>query len=253
MPEILTALAPFSAAGNAFHVWDGFITEPPADPGRLAAELCRESGRDGLLLALPDAAADVRMVVHNADGTRAETCGNGLRCLAKLVGDKSGAEAIDVRTDTGLSRVELVREAGSVVGGAVDMGAHHTLEHARLDLDGRVLAVVLVDVGNPHCVLLGVDPRELPRLGPRLEAHPRFRERTNVELAVPTPDGIRARVFERGVGETRSCGSGACAVALAAVDSGLTGWPVAVQMPGGRLEVDLRYGHLRLAGPVERG
>ncbi len=247
-------LAIYSAAGNVFHVWDGFEAPPPLDPARLAMELCYADGGDGLLLVLPEPGVDARMVLYNRDGSRAETCGNGLRCVAKLVAEKRASCApLRVRTDAGVNAIEVEFAAGRVVRATADMGRLRSLERACIEVQGDALSVTLVDVGNPHCVVFG-DARlleRLPELGPFLERHPRFPNRTNVELAMVTRGAIVARVFERGVGETAACGSGACSVALAAMERGVTVWPVTIEMPGGRLEVGLRAGRLHLSGPVE--
>lgn len=247
------ALSLASAAGNAFHLWDGFAAAPPEDAAALAVELCRASGRDGLLLALPDPEADARMVLYNADGSRAETCGNGLRCVGKLVGERTGAARLSVRTDAGPSEVELFRAGQRVVSARTSLGRPRALERAGLEVAGEILDATFVDLGNPHCVVLGAAELlgRLPELGPLLERHPRFPARANVELGHVTGGALRVRVWERGVGETRACGSGACAAALAAVERGLAVWPVAVEMPGGRLEVDGAGPELRLSGPVE--
>ena len=110
----------------------------------------------------------------------------------------------------------------------------------------------MVDVGNPHVVLFGDElVARLPELGPRLETHPAFPNRTNVEIARFEAGRLVTRVWERGVGETLSCGSGACATALAAASLARVPWPVRVAMPGAELVVDLRAGSLHLAGPVE--
>jgi diaminopimelate epimerase len=247
-------IALYSAAGNAFHVWDGFAAPPPLDPALLAIELCRASGRDGLLLVLPEVGVDARMVLYNKDGSRAETCGNGLRCVAKLVAEKrSPSTSLRVLTDVGVSAIEVEFANDRVVRATADMGRARSLERACIEVAGETLSATLVDMGNPHCVVFGDAAllARLPELGPLLERHGRFPHRTNVELAMVTPGAIVARVFERGVGETLACGSGACSIALAAMDRGGPDWPITVEMPGGRLVVSFREGRLRLAGPVE--
>jgi len=248
-----------SGAGNRFAVLDGFVEPLPPDPAQLARELCGPgSGLDGLLLALPPSEGGAcRMVVYNADGSRPEMCGNGLRCVAKLAVEHGHVDAAPfvIETDAGprLARVEL--RAGRVVMATIHMGRPVLVERAaRLEVDGRAQLAALVEVGNPHCVLFVDDVERAPveSLGPRLERHARFPRGTNVEFLELGSARARLRVWERGVGETAACGSGACAAAFAAVAHGLAQWPVTLELPGGTLRVDHDgAGGVLLTGPVE--
>ncbi len=197
------------------------------------------------------------MEIYNADGSRPETCGNGLRCAAKFARDRGHVErdAFTVETDAGVRRVRVERRDARVVSAQVEMGRariHAADEEIRLDSDS--IHATTVDVGNPHCVVLVEDEREAPvdQWGPALARHARFPAGTNVEFLAPRSGALHLRVWERGVGETRACGSGACAAAVVAASRGLAQWPVRLELPGGTLEVDREPdGELLLRGPVE--
>jgi len=261
-------LALLHGAGNAFAV---ATTRELGGrgPAAVAREVCAARGLDGLLEVRPrEADGDVRMVVWNADGSRPETCGNGLRCVALFARERGlvAGDRMKVETDCGTREVELLRAAGRVVRARAGLGPGRVLERAaRLPLEGQgEVVAVLVDVGNPHCVVF-VDAAGLARLGtlgPLLARHARFPAGANVELALapsePVPCEralpIRARVWERGVGETAACGTGAAAVAVAAAETGRGTWPLAVALPGGLLEIDCDgRGELWLTGPVAHG
>jgi len=270
-------LAVLSAAGNCFAVLDAMRTAPPADPAGLARELCADrdsrlfqaalrgglappAGRalDGLLVVLaPNGDADCRMVIHNADGSRPEACGNGLRCVARFAREQGLADSdiVRVETDAGPRRVELLREAGEPRRARAWMGHARVLAlRERLPLGGESLEATLVDVGNPHCVLFVEDERTVPvaRLGAALERHPRFPAHTNVEFVARRDGRLAVRVWERGVGETAACGTGACAAAVAAAALELERLPVEVVLPGGCLAVGLDAGEVLLEGPCLR-
>ena len=209
------------------------------------------------------------MDYRNADGSLAEMCGNGLRCVALLlrdVGDEGGP-SFEVETRAGMRRVELASD-GRV---SVDMGepnftkaaipmrgpAWETFLHEPLDLGGGlVVTASAVSMGNPHFVLFVEDDPErfhVAHIGAVLERDDRFPEGTNVEFAKVMNDGILARVWERGSGETMACGSGACAIVVAANEAGLTGPRSSVRFPGGVLEVERREtGSVLLTGPASR-
>ena len=209
------------------------------------------------------------MDYRNADGSVAEMCGNGLRCVAVLLHDLGLAPdpSFEVETRAGVRRVTL-RDDGRVT---VDMGspnftkaaipmrgpAWETFLDQSLDLGGGVVVrASAVSMGNPHLVLFVEDEPErfhVSHIGPVLEGDDRFPEGTNVEFAQIGPDGIAARVWERGSGETMACGSGACAIAVAAHESGLAGPRSIVRFPGGDLEVErAEDGGVQLTGPARR-
>ena len=258
-----------SGAGNLFAVIDGFAEPPPSDPAALAIQICAGKERggiepkpDGLLLALrPTRGGDCAMVLYNADGSRPETCGNGLRCIAKLVVDRGhvSRERFVIESDAGPCAATVERGARGVERARIHMGRPRiTARGVELDVDEarptKRVSATLVDVGNPHCVLFVDDERSAPvtTLGPRLEHHVRFPAGTNVEFLALRDGGAFLRVWERGVGETQACGSGACAAALAAVDAGRASWPVRLVLPGGVLEVASDgAGGVLLSGPVE--
>ena len=191
---------------------------------------------DGILEVAPGG----EVTVWNPDGTRADMSGNGTRIAAAWLAARSGAAEVTVSVS---GRAVLVRALGDDLYeqevGEVRVGPPEEVEGVRF---------VPVDVGNPHAVVEG-DPAELPRIGPLLETHPRFPQRTNVQVArVEQPGRIRARVWERGAGETASSGSSAVAVAAALGGEGET----AVRFPGGELRVRISGGRATLTGPAVR-
>jgi diaminopimelate epimerase len=213
-------------------------------------------GSDGLLLLKrPDS---VR--IFNPDGSEAEKSGNGLRIFAKWLYDtrRAGSQCFTVHTAGGDARVEIEAEAGRARQVTVGMGAPEFREDlSSLELDGVRYPVVALSLGNPHCVVLRpqLDATELRHLGPLLEHHPAFANRTNVQLA-RVPASTRARVelliWERGAGETQASGSSACAVVAACQRLGLVDDRVTASMPGGELDVRRDAGgHLWLRGPVD--
>ncbi len=250
-----------SGTGNLFAVVDGFADPLPDDPGALARALCSpaaagglQSKPDGLLLVRrARRGGDCAMEVYNADGSRPQTCGNGLRCVAKLVADRRhvSSDRFVIETDARPCATFVERVNGRVVRARVHMGDVRVLA-AEDSIDGHVVA--RVDVGNPHCVLVVADERTAPvaTLGARLERHHAFPEGTNVEFLALRDDALYLRVWERGVGETAACGSGACAAAVVAVRRGLATWPVRLHLRGGILDVQSDgFGGVLLSGAVE--
>lgn len=268
------------ATGNRFLVWNRADTEARDDEqdegdGREVAEraaeaalapgLCRALAVDGLLTyARARSGGDLRMVLHNADGGRAEMCGNGLRVLACIWHAGSGDRVrrqqdlpLTIETDVGPCQAwplpgpdGVARAARVTVGRPRLVATDETL----VTPQGQVTAHV-VDVGNPHCVVFVADLArvDFARLGPALERHPSFPERSNVEFVERDGDDLRLRVWERGVGETASCGSGVVAAAFVARE--LHGFRGAqrVLTRGGRLRVSFRDdGVALLDGPVEQ-
>lgn len=233
-------------AGNRFALRVGAPEDPAAAVRALAGDPRRP---DGLLVLEVQPGGAPRMTIYNRDGTRPEACGNGLRCVARHAVDRGlapGGEEFTIETDAGPRRA-LVDRTGRT---HVSMGPGRRVADHVLELSGERVAAVECDLGNPHLVL----PRpalldeEVERWGPLLERDPRFPAGTNVEFAAGEGRHFRARVWERGVGETAACGTGACAVALALA----TELPAEVELPGGTLVVDRRGGELWLEGPVRR-
>ena len=240
--------------GNDFVVIDAIRQSVALTPAAIRALADRHVGIgcDQLLLveAPTRADADFRYRIFNADGGEVEQCGNGARCFARFVRehDLSDRDELVVETAAGLLRLRLLAD-GRV---AVDMGQPRlepaevpffaTERAARYPIaaDGVELEIAAVSMGNPHAVLMVEDVERAPvaHLGPLLERHGRFPNRANVGfMQILAPDHIRLRVFERGTGETRACGSGACAAVVAGRLWGLL-WPnVRVDLPGGTLEI----------------
>jgi len=246
----------YSAAGNRFAVLDAFEL-PPDDPATVAREAGQRHGLDGILLgAPPRAGGDVRMLVFNRDGSRAEACGNGLRALARWAVETGHARGqMVVETDAGSRRVECVFRGSEVVGARTELGVPELVEReTRLEVAGGAVSATLVDLGNPHCIVLVPDigRAEVSSLGMLLEHHPRFPRRTNVSFVEVAERRLLVRTWERGVGETAACGTGVAASAVAARALGRIGLPVEVGTSGGRLRVDWDgAGILVLSGPVE--
>ena len=189
-------------------------------------------------MAVSDDTAEI--VIWNADGSTAEMSGNGTRIAAAWLAERAGADRVTVRVGP--------REVAAVVhpDGTIEQELGPVEVGAREQVDG--IEFVPVSVGNPHAVVVG-DPADIVRVGPLLETHERFPERTNVQVAcVDAPGEVTARVWERGVGETASSGTSAVAVAAATHGSGT----VVVHFPGGDLTVRLRAGRATLTGPAER-
>jgi diaminopimelate epimerase len=246
--------------GNDYVYVDAFrhrVDDAPA-LARRVADRRFGIGSDGLILICPPVTpgADFRMEMYNADGSRAEMCGNGLRCVAKYVHDHGIARKTHLRgdTDAGTKEIDVVLESGVAVAVRIDMGPPR-LDRAEIPMLGapgpvvgerlraadHELTVTCVSMGNPHCVVFVDDPDRFPvvAVGPAIETHPSFPRKTNVEFAhADSPREIRQRTWERGSGETFACGTGACAVAVAARLNGLTGPDVTIHLRGGDLRVE---------------
>lgn len=262
-------LAKLHATGNDFLVTLALDPDAPRLDAVEVAALCdrhRGVGADGLITVTPGRnGADCTMTLVNADGGLAEMSGNGIRCLAWVAARSGLARGDTLVVDTAAGRrvVALERSGGEVVAAEVDMGPV-TFDPARIPVeadapfgleavvDGVAYRGDAAGMGNPHLVVFVDDPADVPvaRHGPRLEHDRRFPRRTNVEfVAVTAPDRVTMRVWERGVGETLSCGTGACAVAAVAHRRGLVPERVRVDVPGGTLTVTLGPS-VRLGGPV---
>ncbi|MBR0462915.1 MAG: diaminopimelate epimerase [Clostridia bacterium] len=215
--------------GNDYIFVETFTQPSPDDPGALSVRLSAPHtgiGADGIIFVDPSDEADAGMRVFNADGSEAQICGNGLRCVAKLLYDEGlcRQREMTIATRAGLHRVWLGLEGDKVVSVTADMGFPAFDDDLTLTACGRTLSFVPVSMTNPHAVTFD-EPAlggEFYELGPAIERHPAFPERTNVEFVTVTgPESLNVRVWERGSGETLACGSGACA-ALAASRGFLT-------------------------------
>jgi diaminopimelate epimerase len=210
----------------------------------LARSICdrlRGVGADGLIL-YRGVEGDFSMTLYNSDGSPAEISGNGLRCLAAYLVYRGLATGgtLEVSTGAGRLSLSLLDREDFRFRFRANMGAPRDLAKETLQVDGESFQATTLSLGNPHCVLFprGFDVEELRRVGPRLESHPRFPRKTNVELVeVLSPSDIRMGIWERGVGETASSGTGSSASAVAAIWNGLAKSPVRVHCPGGVMTV----------------
>lgn len=266
-PHMPTPFLKLHGLGNDFVVFDG-RTHPLAltvEQTRALADRRTGIGCDQLIVLErptgPD--ADVFMRIRNADGGEVEACGNAARCIADLMLRESGADAVAIATLSGTVRAWRAEKDGITV----DMGPARTdwraipLAHEIDSLHvpakaGPLHDAVAVNVGNPHAVFFVEDVLtvDLETHGPRLEHDPLFPERANIEaVQVLSPDRLRVRVWERGVGITRACGTGACAALVAAHRRGLTGRRATIMLDGGALHIEWRDdNHVLLSGPVAR-
>ena len=254
------------------------------DWSQMAVAMCDRHfgiGADGLLVLLPSHLADFQMHIFNPDGSEAEACGNGLRCLAKYVIDmglaNTGAQEILVETIAGIRKVRIYRARGKLTKIQVGMGKPKfraedipvVIELGKgnlvdikpmlsysITVGSKELLLNFVSMGNPHAIYFGqylVSDFPLSQLGPEVEQLKIFPNRVNFEVArVISRRQIETRVWERGVGETLACGSGACAVAVTAQLLGFIDNKVDIKLPGGTLEVEWdKVGEVLLGGPAE--
>lgn len=259
--------------GNDFIMLNGFTQTLPDDMGALAERLCDRHfgiGADGVIALFPAEGYDYQMRLFQPDGSEAEMCGNGTRCAALFARREGIAVADDLRmltlAGTILPTVLSADEQSAVV--RVDMGAPRltaaaipcllgadTVLNQSVEVSGREFTFSAVSMGNPHAVIfLDVDPEGYPiaTYGPLLEKHEIFPAKANIEFAkVIDPHTIKMRVWERGVGQTLACGTGACATAVAAILTGRATAPVTVQLAGGELTIDWHEGSsVFMTGPA---
>lgn len=243
------------------------------EPSRFARALCDRHygiGADGLILVCPSKEADFKMEIYNSDGSAAGMCGNGIRCLGKYVYDYglTGKEHLRIETGSGIRELWLQIRDGRASGATVDMGVPRLNAHSIPILSEKELVInepvevrqktyrmTGISMGNPHAVIFTEEIRNLvlEEIGRDLEFHPRFPERANIEFCrVIARDRIEIRIWERGVGETLACGTGACAAVVASVLNDLTDEEVIVKLLGGELSVrwDRSVNHVFLEGPA---
>eukprot|EP00270_Netrium_digitus_P002084 TRINITY_DN1232_c0_g1_i2.p1 TRINITY_DN1232_c0_g1~~TRINITY_DN1232_c0_g1_i2.p1 ORF type:complete len:611 (+),score=176.75 TRINITY_DN1232_c0_g1_i2:55-1833(+) len=273
----------YQGLGNDFILVDNRGCEQPLLSPEQSAALCNRNfgiGADGVIFVLPGGkGTDYSMRIYNSDGSEPEMCGNGIRCFARFVADleeRNLPHTYNVMTLAGVMHV-LLREDGQV---EVDMGcptlkaaevpttilattAEGAVVAALLEVEGQPWRVTCVSMGNPHCVTFGdfnghdveVEKVELATIGPKFEHHPAFPARTNTEFVeVLSRSELRMKVWERGAGATLACGTGACAVVVAAVLEGRADRKCVVHLPGGPLEIEWREedGHVVMTGPAQR-
>ena len=259
-------------AGNDYVYVNCFEERFPDNAGELAVAVSdrhKGIGADGLILICPSERADARMRMFNADGSEAEMCGNGVRCVAKYVYDHGICPREELRIETGIGVLSLHMEVtgGTVRSVQVNMGepilksaaipttlAGDPPVREKLSVGGRELEVTCVSMGNPHCVTFvdEVTDEWVLGIGPQVEIHAAFPQRVNAEFVqVVSPSEVVMRVWERGSGETQACGTGACAVAVAGVLAGVTERKITAHLPGGNLELEWREsGEVVMTGPA---
>lgn len=243
------------------------------DPPGFARTLCNRHygiGADGLILICPSKVSDFKMEIYNSDGSVAGMCGNGIRCLGKYVYDYrlTGKETLSIETKSGIRNMHLQIRDGKACGAMVDMGVPRLNAHSIPILSEKDLVIndpievqeknyrmTGISMGNPHAVIFSEEINGIPleETGRELEFHPRFPERANIEFChVTARDRMEIRVWERGVGETLACGTGACAAVVASVLNDLTDEEVIVKLLGGELSVrwDRKVNHVFLEGPA---
>lgn len=243
------------------------------DPPGFARTLCDRHygiGADGLILICPSKVSDFKMEIYNSDGSVAGMCGNGIRCLGKYVYDYrlTGKETLSIETKSGIRNMHLHIQDGKACGAMVDMGVPRLNAHSIPILSEKDLVIndpievqkknyrmTGISMGNPHAVIFleEINGISLEETGRELEFNPRFPERANIEFChVTARDRMEIRVWERGVGETLACGTGACAAVVASVLNDLTDEEVIVKLLGGELSVrwDRKVNHVFLEGPA---
>jgi len=246
----------------------------PRDLAGLAIKICNRYfgvGADGLVLIGPGEEADLAMQIINSDGSEAEMCGNAIRCVAKYAYERGLVRKtkMAVETGAGIKLPELIINNGAVTAVRVDMGEPY-LEREQIPMTGLpgrvvneplvagddVFNITTVSMGNPHCVIFvpDIDAVPLENWGLRLETHPVFPRKTNVEFVQILNDNeVRMRVWERGAGPTLACGTGACATAVAAVLNGHTGRTVRVHLYNGALDIEWSAdNHIYMTGSAEQ-
>ena len=247
------------------------MVEDAAETARRVSDRHFGIGSDGLILICPSDKADFEMRMYNADGSRGEMCGNGIRCVGKYVYDYglTAKTSLSVETLGGIKHLFLEVEDGKVSLVKVDMGPAIlepekipvTAEGSRvvdepLQVDGKTFRMTCVSMGNPHAVIYvdDVQGMDLEKTGPSFENHERFPNRINTEFAhVLDRNTVEMRVWERGSGETLACGTGACAVAVASILNGYTEDQVTVRLLGGDLKIewDREANKVYMTGPAE--
>ncbi len=245
--------------GNDFVLFDArsFDQRPPSSEVQMLCDRKRGVGADGVILLEKGTDAPFRMVMYNPDGSRPEMCGNGIRCIARLIYDIGATDQTEfqVETDAGPKHLQLSldEESELVTGVRVNMGQpgltrgevpmtgpDEPVRDEPLSIDDQSFEITAVSTGNPHITIFVEDAEQVPleNWGPQLEHHERFPERTNVHFAEVLGDHeVRQRTWERGAGVTEACGTGACGVSVSAIITDRVASPVTVHLDGGDLKV----------------
>ena len=241
----------------------------------LAKRLCNRNfgiGADGLMLILSSSKADLRMRIFNSDGSEAQMCGNGIRCFAKYAYENKlvSKNKFKVETLAGIIIPELTISNNNILGVKVNMGVPK-LRRREIPMNGedtttvvdetlkinpeQAFKITCVSMGNPHCIIFVNDVQSIPvdEIGPKIENHPHFPEKTNLEfIHILNRKEINFRVWERGVGETLACGTGACASLVASVLNNKSEHQAIIHLTGGDLNIQWAdNGHLYMTGPAE--
>lgn len=258
--------------GNDY-VYVNCLKEKIDDPAKLAREVSDRHfgiGSDGLILIKPSETADFCMDMYNADGSRSEMCGNGIRCVGKYVYDYGLTDKTEVSVETlaGIKYLTLIPEKGKIKEVTVDMGAPELvpqkipvvsdkdiLVKEPIEVAGNTYEMTCVSMGNPHTVVFVASTEDFPleQVGPLFEKHPMFPNRVNAEfIQVLTRREVNMRVWERGTGETLACGTGACASTVACILNDLTEDEITLHLLGGDLKVrwDREKDRVFMTGPA---
>lgn len=264
----------YHGLGNDFILVDNRHSREPIVTPEQAKKLCDRHfgiGADGVIFALPGQnGTDYTMRIYNSDGSEPEMCGNGIRCMARFLGDLEGAEAKSsytvhtlaglitpklesngqITVDMGYPRLAPTQIPTTLVGGG------DTVVAQTLDVNGKIWSVTCVSMGNPHCMTFVDDVAaiDLEKIGPLFEHHVAFPQRTNTEFVeVVSRDYLKMRVWERGAGITLACGTGACATLVAAVLNGKADRICTIELPGGPLKIEWASDNsIFMTGPAER-
>ena len=247
----------------------------PAEVSKFVSDRHFGIGSDGLIMICPSKVADFEMQMYNADGSRGEMCGNGIRCVAKYVYDYGLTDKTHISVETlgGIKYLDLTVKDGKVALVRVDMGEPELAPekipiimkgysdetdrvlNAQIKVDGKEYHMTGVSMGNPHDVVYidDVQGLDIEKIGPKFENHERFPQRINTEFArVIDRKTVEMRVWERGSGETLACGTGACAVAVASILNGYTEREVEIRLLGGNLQIEWNEedNHVYMTGPA---
>ncbi len=257
--------------GNDFAIFDGRERGVTFTAKQASAIADREDGIgfDQLIILESSDRADVFMRILNADGSEVDACGNATRCVARLVAGEVGRPGVAIETNAGILAAQILNDEQVTVDMGMPKFDWQDIPLSEEFRDTRMVELQVgpidrpqlhspsvVNVGNPHCVFWvdKLEKHDLGKLGPMLEHHPLFPERANISLAhVTSKNALTLRVWERGAGLTKACGTAACAAAVAAARKNLTGRNVAVSLPGGDLNIHWRErdDHILMTGPIE--